>query len=74
MKVFFLAHERESAEYRDHVKVIGVYSSLEQVHAVIACLREQPGFCDCPDGFGFDEYEVDAPPCWQDGFGFGFEE
>jgi homoserine kinase type II len=61
---FLLRHERPDTE---DVKVIGIYSSDVQARAAIERLRQQPGFCDYPDGFCIDAYELDKDH-WTEGF------
>jgi hypothetical protein len=66
--VFILQHERPETEDRmEDVKFIGAYSSQAAAHAAVARLRTQPGFCDYPDDFSIDEYEIDKD-YWAEGF------
>ena len=50
--------------------VMGFYRDAWAVSDAIARLREQPGFCDWPDGFASDLQWLDAM-AWPDGFGDG---
>ncbi len=63
-RAFLLQHERPDT---DDVKVIGIYSSEMEAKTAIDRLRKQPGFCDHPDGFSIDAYEVDMDH-WSEGF------
>lgn len=66
--VFILQHERPETEDMDRdVKFIGAYSSQASAEAAADRLRGQPGFCDFPDDFSIDEYEVDKDH-WTQGF------
>jgi ABC-type sugar transport system substrate-binding protein len=53
---------------RSDVKVIGIYSSPSLARAGLERLRTKPGFCDQPDGFSVDPYNLDADH-WTEGFG-----
>jgi hypothetical protein len=66
--VFIVFHEREIESGGDDTKMIGAYSSKVKGEAAIARLRDQPGFCDYPDGFSIDEYTLDQDH-WLEGFG-----
>lgn len=69
--VFILQHERpETEEVMEDVKFIGAYSSRVSAEAAVHRLQRQPGFCDYPDGFSIDEYEVDKDH-WTEGFVMG---
>lgn len=66
--VFVVFHEYQMIDGCDSSKLIGVYSSKEFGEAAIVKTRMQPGFCDFPDGFSIDKYELDKDH-WQEGFG-----
>jgi hypothetical protein len=66
--VFVVFHEYETSSGCDSSKFIGVYASREAGEAAILRTRMQPGFCDFPDGFSIDEYELNKDH-WQEGFG-----
>jgi hypothetical protein len=51
----------------EDVKMIGVYSSEQLAQEAVARLSSQPGFCDVPDGFHIDRYELDKDH-WTEGF------
>lgn len=62
--VYLLTHERPDD---GDVKTIGVYSSEAAAQAALERVRQQPGFCDHPDGFTIDPYKLDRDS-WVDGF------
>jgi hypothetical protein len=66
--VFIVFHARETDNGVDSVKMIGAYSSRENGDSAVSRLRKQPGFCDFPEGFSIDEYEINKDH-WQEGFG-----
>jgi len=66
MRVFVFQHEHE-LDGCDEVKFIGVYSSEERARAAVDRARALSGFCDYPDGFSVDPYEVDMDH-WTEGF------
>lgn len=63
-RAYLLQHENPLNE---DVKVIGLYSSEASAREAIARLQAQPGFCDYPDGFSIDLYELDRDH-WTEGF------
>ena len=63
-RAYLLQHENPDTE---DVKVIGLYSSPSLAAAAIERLRTQPGFCDYPDGFTIDAYELNEDH-WVEGF------
>ncbi|WP_310486487.1 hypothetical protein [Chamaesiphon sp. VAR_69_metabat_338] len=64
--VFLLQHSYERDDC-DETKTIGIYSSRSQAEAAIVRLSQQPGFCERPDDFWIDEYELDRDN-WCEGF------
>jgi hypothetical protein len=66
--VFVVFHEYQMSNGCDSIKLIGIYSSRETGEAAILQTRIQPGFCNFPDGFSIDQYELDKDH-WQEGFG-----
>ena len=66
MRVFVVQDEHEF-DGCDEVKFIGVYSSEERARAAVDRARALSGFCDYPDGFSVDSYEVDMDH-WTEGF------
>jgi hypothetical protein len=66
--VFVLQHVHEHSNGYEDTKLIGVYSTEEQAQAAIHRLINQPGFCQHPDGFSVDRYELDLDH-WREGFG-----
>ena len=63
--VFILWHLRESDD--DSAKLIGVFSSMENLERTRKDVELLPGFSDEPDGFLVDEYGLDEAQ-WTDGF------
>jgi hypothetical protein len=49
------------------VKVVGIYSSRVLAEEAQERARALPGFCDEPDGFSIEQYEVDTDH-WSRGF------
>jgi hypothetical protein len=49
------------------VKVVGIYSSRVLAEEAQERARALPGFCDEPDGFSIEQYEVDRDH-WSRGF------
>ena len=64
--VYTLQHSYERGEC-DETKFIGVYSSEQEAKDAIDRLKEQPGFCDMPDDFHIDRYEINKDH-WAEGF------
>ena len=62
--LFILFH---SLPETGRVKVIGIYTSRELAAAALERTRVLPGFCEEPEGFSIDEYEVDRDH-WPRGF------
>ena len=67
MNVFILQHVLAFDDVDEDVKLIGVYSSHAQATAAIDRLRQQPGFCDTPEGFNIDRYTLDVDH-WTEGY------
>lgn len=72
MKVYLLWHTHEISDdfgIHDEEKLIGVFSSTEKVDDTIEKLKNLEGFRDYPlDCFIIDEYELDKPTNWTEGF------
>lgn len=72
MKVYLLWHIHELTDdfgAHDEEKMIGVFSSAEKANETIERLKGLEGFRDCPlKCFMVDEYEVDKPLNWTEGF------
>jgi homoserine kinase type II len=66
--VYVVQHVAREDEADEDVKLVGVYSSRAEARAAVARLRGQPGFCDAPNGFHIDEYQLDKDH-WSEGFG-----
>jgi hypothetical protein len=67
MYVFMVEHLHMLDEDRESIKTIGMYSTREQATAAVARLRQQPGFCDSPDGFYIGRWPVNQDH-WIEGF------
>jgi len=67
LTVFVLQHAHEFEDGSESVSFIGVYSTRRKARAAVARLAKQPGFCDLPQGFNMDEYEVDQDH-WTEGY------
>jgi hypothetical protein len=65
--VFIVQHEHPLASGCDDAKLIGVYESQSDAEAAAARVKTQPGFCDWPDGFTIDRYEIGRDH-WTEGF------
>ena len=72
MKVFLLWHTHELTDdfgTHDEEKLIGVFSSPQIANDTIQKLKNLEGFRDNSlDCFMIDEYEVDKPTSWTEGF------
>ena len=65
--VYVVQHVHIINDDEEDVKMIGVYSTEQLGHEVVARLLLQPGFYDVPDGFHVDRYELDKDH-WTEGF------
>jgi hypothetical protein len=63
---YTLVHVHDHNEYED-VKFIGVFSSWEKAQGAKQQLKDKPGFCESPNGFHTEPYEVDKI-YWEEGF------
>ena len=61
---YLLQHENPDTK---DVKIIGLYSSEALAGAAIERLRGRSGFCDYPDCFTVNAYELDKDH-WREGF------
>lgn len=66
-KVFILHHAHQITPEQEDVKLIGIYSTRKRAKEARSRTVKLPGFCDAPDGFHIDEYEVDADH-WTEGY------
>jgi len=57
----------------EELKLIGAYSSEESVALAIPRLSPRPGFCDFPNGFVYDRYELGRDE-WAEGFSTWYPE
>jgi hypothetical protein len=67
MNVFVLWHTHELPGGKGDSKLIGVYSSRQAAEAAQGRAVQLPGFCDAPDAFVIDSYEVDQDH-WREGY------
>ena len=68
MKIYELTHEFENAlEGYDEITYISVYSTYKKAENALERLKNNPKFCDHPEGFIISPIEVDQT-FWQDGF------
>lgn len=67
MKTVFVLEHSYELEGCDEIKLIGTYSTKQKAESVIKKLQQQPGFCDKPNNFHIDEYEIDKDH-WCEGF------
>ena len=65
--VYVVQHVHIIEEDQEDVKMIGVYSTEILAQKAVERFRLLPGFCDAPDGFAMDRYEVDEDN-WTSGF------
>jgi hypothetical protein len=65
--VYVIQHVHLFEEGDEDVKFIGVYSSKENAEKAAERLRLQPGFCDTPDAFSIDIYELNEDN-WTSGY------
>ena len=67
MLLFTLEFTREYEHRQDTELYIGIYESREEAEAVIASLRDKPGFSEYPEGFAIHETHVGLTG-WKEGF------
>jgi hypothetical protein len=65
--VYVVMHVHEFEADREEVKMIGVYATAELAAEAVDRLRLQPGFCELPDGFSIDRYEI-GKDHWTEGY------
>jgi hypothetical protein len=66
MHIFILWHVHELPDEED-IKLIGVYSTRELAEQAQQRALTQPGFCDAPEGFCIDCYQVNKDH-WTEGY------
>jgi len=64
---FIVHHSYETPDGREHVKLIGAFSSKADAELAIKALRDEPGFKEMPDGFTVELYELNKVH-WPKGF------
>jgi hypothetical protein len=69
-KVYLLehTHTHKHLEGGEDVKFLGVYSSQENAKAAQKKFATLPGFCDCLEGFGIGEADLDQACGWMEGY------
>lgn len=65
--VFVLFHTHDLGEGETDEKLIGVYASLADAQQAQARTAVLKGFCDTPEGFVIDPYEI-GKDHWRDGY------
>jgi hypothetical protein len=65
--LYILEHCYED-EFGEHVKMIGLFTTLELAEKVQFMVADKPGFKDHPDGFSLTKIYLDHPT-WLEGFG-----
>jgi hypothetical protein len=63
-RVFLLQHQEPDSE---DFKIVGVYASEAEAKAAIDRLKGKPGFCDFPEWFVIEAYDLNSDQ-WADGF------
>ena len=64
--VFILWHSYD-LDGCEETKLIGVYKTQDDAQAAINRLKKQSGFCDRPDDFHIDKYEI-GKDHWTEGY------
>lgn len=68
-KVYMVTHVKGDIEAidteDDGLKIIGIFSSMNEAEAVVTRFRKMPGFSEYPNGFGIDPYIINK--CYWDG-------
>lgn len=67
MSVYVVQHVHEFDDDTEDIKFIGVYSTYQKAEEAVDRLKNQSGFCDTPEGFHIDLYEVDVDH-WTEGY------
>ncbi|MEO7715897.1 MAG: hypothetical protein ABIY70_06835 [Capsulimonas sp.] len=68
MKLFLLYHVQDLGyDYIEHITLVGVYSSEAQAEQARERVKLQPGFCEAPEAFEINPYEVDQDH-WREGY------
>ena len=67
MKVFVLWHVHEMESGEENSKLIGVYSTQQLAEVARERSCKLPGFCDLPDAFVIDGYDLDTDH-WTEGY------
>jgi hypothetical protein len=67
VRVFVVQHLHVIHDDQEDVKFIGVYSSRDTAEEAVQRLRAKPGFCDAPEGFSIDPYNLNEDN-WTDGY------
>lgn len=67
MKTVFILQHVSKEMANENVKLIGVYSSLQEAEAAIERLKSKPGFLNATTDFHIDKYEINKDH-WAEGF------
>jgi len=65
--VYLVQHTKNIEEEEEDVKIIGIYESEPLAKEGVPRLKKLPGFCDYPEGFYIDEYNLNQDN-WTNGF------
>lgn len=65
--MYVVTHGYEDENGCDEAKLIGVFRTEARANEAVAKLRPLPGFCERPECFGVDRYELDRTH-WETGF------
>ena len=66
-RVFELRFSRTYGDRGNTELGIGIYETRAEAQAAIESLKTKPGFCDHPEGFAINEYQLGQTD-WQFGF------
>jgi hypothetical protein len=65
--VYVVQHLHIINEDEEDIKMIGVYATEQLAQEAVERLRQQPGFCDAPEGFHISRYELNRDH-WIEGY------
>ena len=66
-EVYIVEHVHDLGDDREDYKLIGVFDSKERAEEAIEILKNQPGFCDMPEGFYSQKHKINKIN-WTEGF------
>jgi hypothetical protein len=65
--VWLLQHVHKFDDWREDVKLIGIFRSRSEAEFAQAKVASQPGFCDLPNGFSLEEHKLGSLG-WTEGY------